>query len=90
MKIKKVVAVVLISGALGLSSGFMLSGCSGVNNSLEKEHIMNGGCFITCYNKAKTGKYVSAGKYAGYAGHKADGDGINNKGHFKKIKKIDG
>ncbi len=41
MKIKK----------LGLGPGLILSGCSGVNNSVKKEHIMNNGCFITCYNK---------------------------------------
>ena len=51
MKIRKVVMAALLTGALGLGSGFLLSGCSGVNNSLEKEHIMNNGCFITCYNK---------------------------------------
>ncbi len=51
MKIKKVFAAVLLAGMLGLGSGLMLSGCSGVNSSLQNEHIMNGGCFITCYNK---------------------------------------
>jgi hypothetical protein len=51
MKIKKIAAAVLLTCILGLGSGFLLSGCSGVNDSLENEHIMNGGCFITCYNK---------------------------------------
>ena len=85
MKIRKVVMAVLLTGALGLGSGFLLSGCSGVNNSLEKEHIMNNGCFITCYNKANdmTGKYTSAGKYAGYTANKPNG--VKNAAHFKKI-----
>ncbi len=52
MIIKKVFAAVLLTGILGLGSGLMLSGCSGVNSSLQNDHIMNGGCFITCYNKA--------------------------------------
>ena len=81
MKIRKVAMAVLLTGALGLGSGFLLSGCSGVNNSLERGHMMNGGCFITCYNKA--GKYVSAGKYAYYAGDKPRG--VKNATHFKKI-----
>ena len=28
----------------------LLSGCAGTNRQLEKEHIMNNGCFITCRN----------------------------------------
>ena len=81
MKIRKVVMAVLITVALGLGSGFLLSGCSGVNTSFENNHIMNGGCFITCYNKA--GKYASAGKYADYTGNKPRG--VKNAAHFKKI-----
>ena len=66
MKIKKIAAAALLTGILGLGSGLLLSGCSGVNDSLEKGHIMNGGCFITCYNKTggTSDKYVSTGKYA--------------------------
>ena len=66
MKIKKIAAAALLTGILGLGSGFLLSGCSGVNDSLENEHIMNGGCFITCYNKTNdmADKYASPGKYA--------------------------
>ena len=65
MKIKKIAAAALLTGILGLGGGFLLSGCSGVNNSLEKEHIMNDGCFITCYNKTNDTayKYASYGKY---------------------------
>lgn len=59
MKIKKISMSALFVGILGLGSGLMLSGCSGVNSSLEKAHIMNDGCFITCYNK--TGETASAG-----------------------------
>ena len=81
MKIRKVVMAVLLTVALGLGSGFLLSGCSGVNNSLEKEHIMNGGCFITCYNK--TDKYASSGKYVDYTGNKTGG--VKNNAYFKKI-----
>jgi hypothetical protein len=85
MKIRKVVMAVLLTVALGLGSGFLLSGCSGVNNSLEKEHIMNGGCFITCYNKTNdmAYKHTSAGKYADYTGNKPRG--VKNATHFKKI-----
>ena len=66
MKIKKIAAAALLIGILGLGSGFLLSGCSGFNDSLEKGHIMNGGCFITCYNKTDgtSDKYASPGKYA--------------------------
>ncbi len=82
MKIRKVVMAVLLTVALGSGSGFLLSGCSGFNNSLEKEHIMNGGCFITCYNKI--GKHTSAGKYADYnTGNKTGG--VKNNAYFKKI-----
>ncbi|RZD16319.1 MAG: hypothetical protein EVJ46_04630 [Candidatus Acididesulfobacter guangdongensis] len=31
----------------------LLSGCAGTNRQLEKEHIMNNGCFITCRNNIK-------------------------------------
>ena len=66
MKMKKIASAALLTGILGLGSGFLLSGCSGVNNSLEKEHIMNDGCFITCYNKTggMSYKYGSSGKFA--------------------------
>ncbi len=55
MKIRKAAVPALFIGIFGLGSGFVLSGCSGINKSLEKEHIMNNGCFITCYNN-KTNK----------------------------------
>jgi hypothetical protein len=32
----------------------LLSGCAGTNRQLEKEHIMNNGCFITCRNNITT------------------------------------
>jgi len=64
MKIRKVVIISALAGILGLGPGFLLSGCSGVNNSLEKEHIMNGGCFITCYNKKTYGKTDTLNKAA--------------------------
>ena len=65
MKIKKIAAAALLAGIVGLGSGFLLSGCSGANDSLEKAHIMNNGCFITCYNKTggTSDKYASSGKY---------------------------
>ena len=86
MKIRKVVMALLLTVALGLGSGFLLSGCSGVNNSLEKEHIMNGGCFITCYNKTNymTYKHTPAGKYADYNTGNRTG-GVKNNACFKKI-----
>lgn len=63
MKIKKIIVSALLAGVLGLGSGLMLAGCSGTNSSLEKVHIMNNGCFITCYNYNnnynKTGKNAS-------------------------------
>ncbi|MCL5673091.1 MAG: hypothetical protein M1407_00530 [Deltaproteobacteria bacterium] len=31
----------------------ILSGCAGTNRQLEKDHIMNNGCFITCRNNIK-------------------------------------
>ncbi len=31
----------------------VLSGCAGTNRQLEKDHIMNNGCFITCRNNIK-------------------------------------
>jgi hypothetical protein len=60
MKIKKIIMSALLAGILGLGPGLMLSGCSGTNGSLEKAHIMNGGCFITCYNKTENGGTASA------------------------------
>ena len=71
MKLKKIITAALLTCVLGLSAGLMLSGCSGTNQTLEKEHIMNDGCFITCYNNVHNGKVgrknVSGGKYAGYS-----------------------
>ncbi|MHB1661807.1 MAG: hypothetical protein ACYCTD_06905 [bacterium] len=61
MKIKKIIMSALLAGILGLGTGLMLSGCSGTNSSLEKAHIMNGGCFITCYNKTENRGTASAG-----------------------------
>lgn len=41
---------ILFAGA----GAILLSGCSGANSSLEKDHIMNNGCFITCKNRVHT------------------------------------
>ncbi|MHB8231695.1 MAG: hypothetical protein ACYDDB_02185 [bacterium] len=65
MKIKKIIMSALLLGIFGLGAGLLLSGCSGVNASLEKAHIMNNGCFITCYNKPEnvgTASAKNAGK----------------------------
>ncbi|MFW0883955.1 hypothetical protein ACMCNP_02670 [Candidatus Acidulodesulfobacterium sp. H_13] len=43
---KKILIVIFLTG-LG---GILLSGCSSLNSSLEKEHVINNGCFITCDN----------------------------------------
>ncbi len=74
MKLKKIITTALLTCVFGLSAGLLLSGCSGTNQALEKDHIMNDGCFITCYNNVhndKLGKKNAAGgKYADYSGGK--------------------
>ncbi len=56
MKLKKIITAVLLTSILGLFAGLLLTGCSGTNQALEKDHIMNDGCFITCYNNAHNDK----------------------------------
>ena len=74
MKFKKIITAALLTCVIGLSAGLMLSGCSGTNQTLEKEHIMNDGCFITCYNNVhndKAGnKNAGGGKYTDYSAGK--------------------
>ncbi|MCL6120661.1 MAG: hypothetical protein M0Z57_03245 [Deltaproteobacteria bacterium] len=71
MKLKKIITAVLLSSILGLFAGLLLTGCSGTNQALEKDHIMNDGCFITCYNNAHNDKVAKknadGGKYADYS-----------------------
>lgn len=47
-KAKKLFLLILIGCEV-----LILSGCAGTNRTLEKEHILNNGCFITCMNNAK-------------------------------------
>ncbi len=74
MKFKKIITAALLTCVLGLTAGLMLSGCSGTNQALEKDHIMNDGCFITCYNNVHNGKIgrknARSEKYADYSGGK--------------------
>jgi hypothetical protein len=51
MKIRKFISSVFLAAILGIGLGLIFSGCSSTNSILEKAHIMNDGCFITCYNK---------------------------------------
>ncbi len=44
----------------------LLSGCAGTNRQLEKEHIMNNGCFITCRNNIKTERKYKASDIASF------------------------
>ncbi len=54
---KKILMVIFLTG-LG---GVLLSGCASLNGSLEKEHIINNGCFITCDNNVSTKSLSSGG-----------------------------
>ncbi|MGC8554360.1 MAG: hypothetical protein ACP5NA_02585 [Candidatus Acidulodesulfobacterium sp.] len=67
MKLKKFLKIFLLTCIFGFSAGLMLSGCSGANQTLEKDHIMNDGCFITCYNKTHSNSNSKAysGKHIG-------------------------
>ncbi len=50
---KKTFTTLSIFVIITILGGF-LSGCESTNSTLEKTHIMNNGCFITCKNN-KTG-----------------------------------
>ena len=86
MKLKKIITTTLLTCVFGLSAGLLLSGCSGTNQALEKDHIMNDGCFITCYNNVhndKVGKKnAGGGKYADYSVGKYH-SARNDKSHKK-------
>jgi hypothetical protein len=47
-KLNKLAIIAFVCGGM-----FLLSGCAGTNRQLEKDHIMNNGCFITCRNNIK-------------------------------------
>ncbi|MHB8283029.1 MAG: hypothetical protein ACYDDE_09585 [bacterium] len=47
-KLNKFAILIFIGGGI-----LLLSGCAGTNRQLEKDHIMNNGCFITCRNNIK-------------------------------------
>lgn len=40
----------ILPAAFCISFGLLLSGCSGFDDTMQNPHIMNNGCFITCYN----------------------------------------
>jgi hypothetical protein len=48
-KLNKLAVLAFVCGGM-----LLLSGCAGTNRELEKEHIMNNGCFITCRNNINT------------------------------------
>lgn len=56
---KKVFLLLILFITVGFS-GIFLTGCQGTQSTLEKGHIMNGGCFITCRNNKP--KAASSGK----------------------------
>ncbi len=45
-RLKNAIVVIFFAGM----GAVLLSGCANINSSLEREHIMNNGCFITCGN----------------------------------------
>ncbi|MHB1646012.1 MAG: hypothetical protein ACYCSW_05815 [bacterium] len=47
-KLNKFAILIFIGGGI-----LLLSGCAGTNRQLEKDHIMNNGCFITCRNNIR-------------------------------------
>ncbi len=54
-KLNKFVILIFIGGGI-----LLLSGCAGTNRQLEKDHIMNNGCFITCRNNIKIERFTSS------------------------------
>ncbi|MHB1679126.1 MAG: hypothetical protein ACYCTB_01265 [bacterium] len=54
-KLNKFAILIFIGGGI-----LLLSGCAGTNRQLEKDHIMNNGCFITCRNNIKIERLTSS------------------------------